>query len=331
MKSTRAGICSRSESTFGLSRVKWTLSKVMWTTCLMPLPSWHDWSVVVVVLGTEVVVAVVLDVVLELSVVVVTSVVDVVSVAVVVVVVVLVVVVVVDVVVGESAATTSFTQPSTTVSRVAAVVVLEQSVADVSLAIAAANLLSASARQAVGSVPLVACLDRHPSSADAFLAAAATFFESHLLSVGLLSLAPTAARTLLSHVPRAETTALALPGQESWRSAFAKSFATFAPGLASQGASGAFPFDSAFASHLSVPEIALPEDLSLVPPHLSARAIAGGASNAMATARTTERRGECMSGLASQVSPRANGSRTTHVCGMTARLAAVCYRRPSQR
>src|SRR5262249_61280114 len=82
MKSTRAGICSRSESTFGLSRVKWTLSKVMCTTCLMPLPSWHDWSVVVVVLGTEVVVAVVLDVVLELSVVVVTSVVDVVSVAV---------------------------------------------------------------------------------------------------------------------------------------------------------------------------------------------------------------------------------------------------------
>jgi len=254
---------------------------------------------------------VVLDVVLELSVVVVTSVVDVVSVVVVVVVVsvvvvvvvvVLVVVVVVDVVLGESAASTSFTQPSTTVSRVAAVVVLEQSVADVSLAIAAANLLSASARQAVGSVPLVACLDRHPSSADAFLAAAATFFESHLLSVGLLSLAPTAARTLLSHVPRAETTALALPGQESWRSAFAKSFATFAPGLASQGASGAFPFDSAFASHLSVPEIALPEDLSLVPPHLSARAIAGGASNAMATARTTERRGECMSGLASQVS-----------------------------
>src|SRR5262245_48351522 len=173
MKSTSAGICSRSESTFGLSRVKWTLSKVMWTTCLMPLPSWHDWSVVVVVLGTEVVVAVVLDVVLELSVVVVTSVVDVVSVAVVVVVV-LVVVVVVDVVLGESAASTSFTQPSTTVSRVAASVVLEQSVADVSLAIAAANLLSASARQAVGSVPLVACLDRHPSSADAFLAAAAT-------------------------------------------------------------------------------------------------------------------------------------------------------------
>src|SRR5215470_13113208 len=128
MKSTRAGICSRSESTFGLSRVKCTLSKVMCTTCLMPLPSWQVESVVVVV-GGEVVVTVVLDVVLEpLPVVLVTTVVDVV------VVLVLVVVVVVVVLAGESAATTSFTHPSATVSRVAAGDALEQSVAEASFA-----------------------------------------------------------------------------------------------------------------------------------------------------------------------------------------------------
>ena len=107
----------------------------------------------------------------------------------VVVVLVLVVVVVVVVVVAgaESAATTSFTQPSTTVSRAAAGVVLEQSVAEASLAMAAANLVSASARHSVGSVSLVSCFDRHFSFADAFLAAAATFFESHLLSAGVSS------------------------------------------------------------------------------------------------------------------------------------------------
>src|SRR5580700_10292675 len=41
-KSSRLGICWRSDGTFGLSRKKWTLSKVICTTCLTPFPSWHE-------------------------------------------------------------------------------------------------------------------------------------------------------------------------------------------------------------------------------------------------------------------------------------------------
>src|SRR5579862_2975340 len=41
-KFSRFGISSRSDWTFGLSRKKWTLSKVSWTTCWMPLPRWQD-------------------------------------------------------------------------------------------------------------------------------------------------------------------------------------------------------------------------------------------------------------------------------------------------
>src|SRR5579864_9518892 len=41
MKWSRFGICSRSEGTFGLSRVRWTLSKTTLTTCETPLPSWQ--------------------------------------------------------------------------------------------------------------------------------------------------------------------------------------------------------------------------------------------------------------------------------------------------
>src|ERR1039458_6723668 len=37
-KCSRLGIISRSEGTLGLSRKKWTLSKVSWMTCLTPLP-----------------------------------------------------------------------------------------------------------------------------------------------------------------------------------------------------------------------------------------------------------------------------------------------------
>src|SRR5467141_569730 len=40
-KLSSAGICSRSEGTFGLSRVKWTLSKTMLKTCLTSLPRWQ--------------------------------------------------------------------------------------------------------------------------------------------------------------------------------------------------------------------------------------------------------------------------------------------------
>ena len=36
MKFSSAGICSRSDSTFGLSRLKWTLSNVISMTCWMP-------------------------------------------------------------------------------------------------------------------------------------------------------------------------------------------------------------------------------------------------------------------------------------------------------
>src|SRR5215467_5704425 len=106
MKPSSIGICSRSEGTSGLSRVKCTLSNVMWITCWMPLPSWQVEGVVVVVVEGEVVVTVVLDVVLEpLPVVLVTTVVDVVVVLVLAVVVVVVVAsVVVVVVVGCDAA-----------------------------------------------------------------------------------------------------------------------------------------------------------------------------------------------------------------------------------
>src|SRR5260370_33080743 len=38
-KLIRADICSRSDGTFGLSRVKWVLSKTMLMTCWTPLPS----------------------------------------------------------------------------------------------------------------------------------------------------------------------------------------------------------------------------------------------------------------------------------------------------
>src|SRR5882672_824302 len=41
MKFRRCGICSRSDGTLGLSRKKWTLSKVICTTCCAPLPSEH--------------------------------------------------------------------------------------------------------------------------------------------------------------------------------------------------------------------------------------------------------------------------------------------------
>lgn len=38
MKFWSAGICSRSDRTFGLSRLKWTLSNVISITCLTPFP-----------------------------------------------------------------------------------------------------------------------------------------------------------------------------------------------------------------------------------------------------------------------------------------------------
>src|SRR5215468_873711 len=41
MKSFRAGICSRSDRTSGLSRLKCVLSNVFWITCWMPFPSWQ--------------------------------------------------------------------------------------------------------------------------------------------------------------------------------------------------------------------------------------------------------------------------------------------------
>ena len=40
-KLSRFGNISRSDGTFGLSRKKWTLSNVISTTCLMPLPNWQ--------------------------------------------------------------------------------------------------------------------------------------------------------------------------------------------------------------------------------------------------------------------------------------------------
>src|SRR5262245_51628902 len=189
MKASRVGICSRSEGTSGLSRVKCTLSNVMWITCWIPLPRRQVGRVV---LG--VVVVVVLDVVVVGTVV---DVVDVVVGMAVVLVVEVVVVVVLEVVVvvvlpGASARATESTQASMTASSVAALLAFEQSVADASLPIAALNLLSADARQSEGSLPLLDCLDRQLSLAETFLAIAATFFESHLLAVGVVSLAPTA-------------------------------------------------------------------------------------------------------------------------------------------
>ena len=46
MKFNRFGIISRSDGTFGLSRKKCTLSNMIWTTCLTPLPRWQVLSVV---------------------------------------------------------------------------------------------------------------------------------------------------------------------------------------------------------------------------------------------------------------------------------------------
>src|SRR6516165_9767294 len=40
-KFSRFGIISRSDGSFGLSRKKCVLSKVIWMTCLIPLPSWQ--------------------------------------------------------------------------------------------------------------------------------------------------------------------------------------------------------------------------------------------------------------------------------------------------
>src|SRR5215470_10067283 len=105
MKASSVGICSRSEGTSGLSRVKCTLSKVMWITCWMPFPSWHEASVVLVVLE------VVVDVVVVLEVVVVGIVVVVVD----------VVLEVVVVLLGVSTLVTESTQLSMTALRVAAV------------------------------------------------------------------------------------------------------------------------------------------------------------------------------------------------------------------
>src|SRR5262249_13870419 len=166
MKASSVGICSRSEGTSGLSRVKCTLSNVMWITCWMPFPSWHEARVVLVVL--EVVVEVVVVGIVVVGTVVVGIVVVVVD----------VVLEVVVVLLGVSTLATESTQLSMTASRVAAVLGLEQSVADESLPIAALNLLFADARQSDGSLPLLACFERQSSLADAFLAIAATFFES---------------------------------------------------------------------------------------------------------------------------------------------------------
>ncbi len=56
MKFSRFGSISRSDGTFGLSRKKCTLSNVIWTTCLTPLPRWQvlsdvAWNVVRAVLA----------------------------------------------------------------------------------------------------------------------------------------------------------------------------------------------------------------------------------------------------------------------------------------
>ena len=59
-KLRRLGISSRSDGTLGLSRKKWMLSKVISTTCLMPLPRWQvaasttgcDWPVTLALTAT---------------------------------------------------------------------------------------------------------------------------------------------------------------------------------------------------------------------------------------------------------------------------------------
>jgi len=182
----------------------------------MPFPSWHEARVVLVVLEVVVEVVVVGTVVVGIVVVVVDVVLE-----------------VVVVLLGVSTLATESTQLSMTASRVAAVLGLEQSVADESLPIAALNLLFADARQSDGSLPLLACFERQSSLADAFLAIAATFFESHLLAVGAVSLAPTAESAALSQVSRRSRTALALPGHAPLASAFWKFFDRLASAFAS--------------------------------------------------------------------------------------------------
>src|ERR1700716_4226500 len=53
MKLSRLGICSRSDGTFGLSRVRWVLSNWIWTTCwILPLgDSRHPEGVAVAVVA----------------------------------------------------------------------------------------------------------------------------------------------------------------------------------------------------------------------------------------------------------------------------------------
>ena len=167
----------------------------------------------------------------------------------------------------------------------------------------------------MGSVSLVSCFDRQRSFADAFLAAAATFFESHLLSDGVPGWPPPqrgrCSRT--SRSPRSPR--WRFRGTSSLRSAFVKSFVTVSSGFWLHGAAGTLPFASALESHWSVLEIALPDDLSLLPSHLSARAMAGCRSDAVARIKTSECRRECMSGWPPRCR-RASASRMAHVDGM---------------
>src|SRR5580704_10408730 len=51
MKLSKCGINSRSDGTFGLSRKKWTLSKVISITCETPLPSEQVVDVAVLAVG----------------------------------------------------------------------------------------------------------------------------------------------------------------------------------------------------------------------------------------------------------------------------------------
>src|SRR5262249_46756625 len=192
-----------------------------------------------------------------------------------------------------------------TASRVAASLALEQSVADASLPIAASNLVSADERQSDGSFPLLACFDRQPSLVDAFLAMAATFFESHLLAVGAVSLAPTAEIASLSQVSRRARTALGLPGHAPVASAFVKLFDRLASAFASQEAPPpGVPLASAFASHLSAPETVWPDALSLAPVHLSACADVGEETSAAARTNTRRGRIESMTSVASHATAR---------------------------
>ena len=91
-----------------------------------------------------------------------------------------------------------------------------------------------------------------------------------------------------------------------------KSFVIVSSGFWSQAAAGTLPFASALESHWSVLEIALPDDLSLLPSHLSARAIAGCRSNVVATDQDERIAKGMHVRVASQVSPRervAHGAR----------------------